>query len=129
MNNLFVVKFNKAQTEPFRADNNGNMPFIGTLLAGKAHNTIINGTIGIREGIEENVIYMCMNTEAPDYVNPETGEVSKQWNVTIISKVSPLELVALNQQLGAPQLLRNVAGAETPDNEEANADDLREGAM
>lgn len=94
---MFVAKFSQTTGAPFTSDKNGNMPFIGDVLAGKAKGTIINGTMFLREGLQPNKIYACENVE-------EEYEGKKQVRVNIISEVSLLEYSALRTQLGAPSV-------------------------
>jgi len=110
---MFVAKFNIAQSDPFTADKNGNFPFVGQVLAGAAQSSIVNGTMGTREGIVPNKMYLCENTQV-EYANPSTGEVSKIWNTTILSEVSVLEYAQLRTQLGAGRRV-----AESVETEEA----------
>lgn len=99
--NFFVAKF--ATVTPtadsnFATDKNGRLPVIGTILAGIAVGSIVNGTIFQRENLTEGKMYLCENyrdEEYPDY--PQTR---------IISEVSPLELLAMRKDLGEGKLVR-----------------------
>ncbi len=97
MNKLFVAKFAQTNNEPFIADKNGNMPYIGQVLAGVANGSIINGTIFEREGLEPNKLYLCQNTvdeEYPDNVQTE-----------VISTVSVTEFMDLRKSMGAGRIV------------------------
>ena len=93
---MFLAKFQQVNSDKFSADKNGNMPFIGEVLAGKATGTIYNGTMFHRENLLENRVYLCDNhidSEYPDNVQTR-----------IISEVSLLELQPLRTQLGEAKL-------------------------
>jgi len=92
---MFIAKFQQVNSEKFNPDKNGNMPFIGNVLAGKAKATLMNGTMFQREGLEPNKLYLCENTYNEEYENYDT---------TIISVVSLLEFSTLRTELGKPQL-------------------------
>ena len=89
---MFLAKFQQVNSDKFKADKNGNKPFIGEVLAGTATGTIYNGTMFRRENLHENRVYMCDNAIDPDY--PENVQTR------IISEVSLLELQPLRTQLG-----------------------------
>lgn len=93
---MFLAKFQQVTSDKFTADKNGNLPFIGEVLAGKSTGTIYNGTMFQRENLEENVVYACSNHTDEEY--PDNVQTK------IISKVSLLELNPLMTQLGKPQL-------------------------
>lgn len=90
---MFVAKFQQTSGAPFTADKNGNLPYIGTVLAGTAKGTLINGTMFVRDGLQPNKLYACENTVDPAY--PDNQQVE------IISEVSVLEYPQLRTQLGA----------------------------
>lgn len=100
---MFVAKFTQTSGAPFVADKNGNFPFIGTVVAGKATGSIINGTIVKREGIVSGKLYACENSIDPEY--PDNVQT------TMVSAVSILELVELRKELGAPSTVTVDAGA------------------
>lgn len=102
---MFIVKFNQTTGAPFKADKNGNFPLIGTLLAGKSRNSIINGTIAERENVQAGKLYLCQNTES-EY------EGTTQVNLEVISEVSPIELVGMIKQLGNPVQVKAESVAE-----------------
>lgn len=98
---MFLAKFTQTNNAPFVADKNGQMPFIGTVLAGTARGTIINGTMFQRDNLVPNKVYACENHVDPEY--PDNVQV------TIISEVSLIEFGALRAQLGEPRVNRTVA--------------------
>lgn len=100
---MFVAKFQQTSGTPFKADKNGNFPYIGTIAAGKATGSIINGTIFEREGLEANALYLCENSVDPEY--PENVQT------TVLSKVSALELVQMRKELGAAVNVQTLATA------------------
>lgn len=93
---MFLAKFQQVNSDKFSADKNGNMPFIGEVLAGKATGTIYNGTMFQRENLLENRVYLCDNHIDPEY--PDNVQTR------IISEVSLLELQPLRTQLGEAKL-------------------------
>ena len=85
---MFIAKFKQTDSELFKVDINSNKPFIGTLIAGTAKGTIINGTIFTREGLQENKAYLCHNV----YSEYEGKQVL---NTEVITEVNTLELQPL----------------------------------
>lgn len=108
MANLFVAKFSEVDNVngKFKADKNGNLPFIGEVVAGTAVATLLNGSQARTRGIEPHQLYLCENTKS-EFVNPNTGEVQEGDEVTVIAKVSTLELIQLRKELGSPRFVRN----------------------
>ena len=94
---MFVAKFTPTSGAPFIADKNGNYPYIGTVVAGKAKGSIINGTIFKREGLETNKLYLCDNSVDPEYPD------NQQTNV--IASVTISEFMELRTSLGAPSIV------------------------
>lgn len=94
---MFIAKFSPTSGAPFTADKNGVYPVIGTVIAGTATGTIINGTMFQREGLKTGKLYACENHIDPKY--PDNVQT------TVLSEVSLLELMELRAQLGAPKLL------------------------
>lgn len=111
---MFVAKFNQANSAKFKADKNGNYPFVGTVLAGTAQSTIINGTLGMQEGIESGASYLCENTPNEEY--PQYP------NTVIVGKVDMLQYAQLRTALGAPRLQQPVVDTETGEVVEAKAE-------
>lgn len=102
---MFIAKFNQTTGAPFVADKNGQMPFIGTIVAGTSKGSIINGTMFKREGLIPNKLYLCDNSVDPAY--PDNTQTD------VISEVSLLEFSELRAQLGAPKNTRTSAVAES----------------
>ena len=90
---MFVAKFNQTSGAPFTTDKNGNYPFIGTVLAGKAKGSIVNGTMFKREGLEANKLYLCDNSVDPDY--PDNVQT------TVVTSINVGEFMDLRTTLGA----------------------------
>lgn len=104
---MFLAKFSEvsANAKNFKADSKKNMPFIGTVLAGTARGTIINGTIFKSEGLLPNKTYACQNVT-------EMYQGKEQIRTQVIGEVSFLEFSELEQQLGAPQLIKSSDATE-----------------
>lgn len=100
---MFLAKFSQVSEEStvFEADKNGNLPYIGKILAGKAAASIINGTIFEREGLEVNTTYACMTEETTN----DDGETFV--NVVIIDKVPLRDFLPLSKELGKGVLIRD----------------------
>lgn len=112
---MFVAKFSQTSGAPFESDKNGNYPFIGEVMCGKATGTLINGTMFTRDGLQPNKLYACENyTE--DY------EGTTQTRVRIVAEVSIVEYMSLRTHLGAPQLNRDGSKSTTTATVEAEAD-------
>jgi len=94
---MFIAKFQEVNSTKFESDKNGNMPYIGEVLAGRATGTIINGTMFQREGLITNKAYLCRNVT-------EEYEGTDQVRTSVISEVSLLELKPLMDQLGSASL-------------------------
>jgi hypothetical protein len=109
---MFVAKFSQTNGEPFSSDKNGNMPFIGEVLAGKAKGTLINGTMFHREGLQPNKLYACENVE-------EEYEGRKQIRVRIIAEVSVIDYPQLRTALGAGKLEVSTSEVPATDSEDA----------
>lgn len=100
---MFVAKFTPTSDAPFTADKNGNFPYIGTVVAGKAKGSIINGTLFKRGGLETNKLYLCDNSVNPEY--PDNVQTD------VIASVTISEFMQLRTELGAPS---TVATVEAP---------------
>ena len=101
--NVFVARFDVVNNKnaKFEEDKNSNLPFIGTLLGGKAHSLIINGSVFKEQKLIPNKAYLCQNVERP-YVDPVTQESKIGVDVQILTVLSPLELVDALKEVGAP---------------------------
>ena len=105
---MFAAKFSQVSptSEVFEADKNLEMPFIGTVIAGIARGTLVNGTIFKREGYKPNAVYLCSNSE-------EEYDGEKRIVTNIISEVTnPLDILSLSERLGEGVLLRPKADEE-----------------
>lgn len=110
---MFIAKFQQVNSEKFIADKNGNMPFIGEVLAGKATATLMNGTMFQREGLEPNKLYLCDNTYNEEYDNMDTN---------VISVVSLLEYTELRTKLGKASISLYTKGTQAKEEVPAEAD-------
>ena len=90
---MFVAKFQQVQSDKFKSDKNGQKPFIGEVLAGTSHGSIINGTMFQRDGLLPNKLYACENYKEEGFDGVQTR---------IISEVSVIEFMSLRTALGAP---------------------------
>ena len=90
---MFIAKFTQVQanSERFEADKNGNMPFIGELLAGKSRGTLINGTMFEQNSLKPNTLYVCENID-------EEYEGKPQVRVQVISEITVMEFIALKKE-------------------------------
>ncbi len=102
---MFIATFQQVNSDKFTADKNGEMPFIGKLVAGPAKATLINGTVFKTQNYIPNRLYACQNVT----VTLEDGRTVQ--NVDIIAEVSVVDLPALMVTCGAPRL--NLVTAET----------------
>tara|TARA_R110000796_G_scaffold181330_1_gene297872 strand:+ start:26354 stop:26662 length:309 start_codon:yes stop_codon:yes gene_type:complete len=102
---MFVAKFQQVNSAKFNTDKNGNFPYIGEIIAGKATGSIINGTMFQREGLEPNRAYLCQNIT-------EEYDGKDQVRTAVISAVSLLELKPLMDQLGNASLDVNANSPE-----------------
>ena len=96
---MFVASFQQVNSDKFKADKNGEMPFIGKLICGKAKSSLINGSVFKQSNYIPNKLYACQTVD----VTLEDGRVVN--NVEIMDTVSVLELPTLIDKLGAPKLL------------------------
>ena len=108
---MFVATFQQVSSDKFKADKNGEMPFIGKLVAGPAKATLVNGTVFKTQNYLPNRLYVCQNVST----TLEDGRTVQ--NVDIIAEVSAVELPALSAQLGKPVL--NLVTVEETEEEPA----------
>ena len=101
--NVFVARFEVVNNKnaKFEEDKNSNLPFIGTLLGGKAHSLIINGSVFKEQKRIPGKAYLCQNVERP-YVDPITQESKVGVDVQILSVLSPIEIIEALKEVGAP---------------------------
>jgi hypothetical protein len=103
---MFVAKFNQVTSDRFTADKNGNMPFIGEVLAGSSRGALINGTMFHRNGFAPNKLYACENFTDEEY--PDSIQTR------IIAEVGIIEFMSLRTALGAPKNNYGTVAAEEP---------------
>lgn len=104
---MFVAKFQTVSgSDSFKPNKNGVLPTIGTILAGVATASIIDGSIFQREKLEENQAYLCENFTDENY--PEYP------SVRVIGKVSMLDLLQFRKELGEGRLHRATATEDAP---------------
>lgn len=98
---MFIAKFETVNnsTNKFKADRHGVLPLIGTVIAGHARGTIMNGTMFADRGYEQNKLYACQNVTVTDDKSGET-----YINTEIIGEVSIVEFVQLKKELGEPRV-------------------------
>ena len=103
MNNIFVASFDVVNNKnaKFEEDKNSNLPFIGTLLGGKARSLIINGSVFKEQKRIPNKAYLCQNVER-HYVDESTQEKRVGIDVQIMTVLSPIELIEALKEVGAP---------------------------
>tara|TARA_R110000796_G_scaffold194819_1_gene311175 strand:+ start:422 stop:778 length:357 start_codon:yes stop_codon:yes gene_type:complete len=98
--NTFLATFSQTNnTEIFSADINGNVPFIGKVLAGTSTGSIINGTMFQAENLVANTAYLCYN-EQLEY----KGKMITHCRV--ITQVNSGEIPALMSQLGVGRVVK-----------------------
>ena len=110
---MFIATFAQVNSNKFTADKNGEMPFIGKLIAGKSSATLINGSVFKHSNYEPNKLYACQNVTAD--VTLADGSVKTVTNCEIICTVSVTELPALVKELGAAHFIAAVAVEENAD--------------
>lgn len=104
---MFIAKFNTTLSDKFKANKHGVPPLIGTVLAGTATATIIDGTIFENAKNIEGQLYLCEN-------GVRTYEGKEYPTVDIVMPInSALEFISLRKEIGAGKLIR-VAAAATP---------------
>lgn len=106
---MFIATFSQTSSEKFtRSTQTGELPFIGTLVAGKAHGTIINHDIFVANQCVPNQMYLCTET-------PATKEGYEHlFNIVVLQPVTAVEAVTLLPTLGKPV---RIGATEKPVNE------------
>ena len=100
---MFIAKFSQTNSSKFKANHRQIMPFIGTVVAGIAEGSIIDGTMFESQQLEPNQLYLCDNYVDPGY--PDNVQT------TVIAKVSIIEFMELRKTLGAGKLVREAVNA------------------
>ncbi len=88
---FFIGKFSQAEGTNFKANKNGDRPFIGTVLAGTAHSTIIDGTMFRRTGLDINKMILCSNEQEP-------YEGVERWRCTAIAEADLASLILMQKE-------------------------------
>lgn len=101
----FVAIFNKVNNKngKFTEDKNDNLPLIGTIVAGRAHTSLINGSIFKERNLIEGSPYWC--TEEKVTVTTKDGIDKEVWNINVIGNVTPLQAMEMEKVLGAGKLI------------------------
>lgn len=95
---MFVAKFNQVNSEKFTPNKHGQMPYIGTVLAGIATASIIDAAI-FENGVNiPGQLYLCDN-------GTRMYEDKEYSTVEIIAPVSAMEFVQLRKEFGAAKLI------------------------
>jgi hypothetical protein len=105
----FVAVFNEVNNKnsKFNADRNDNLPFIGTIVAGVAHTSLINGTVFNTQKLSTKKPYWC--TEEKVMVTTADGIDKEVWNINVVAELSVIEAMQLEKELGAGKLIVEVA--------------------
>ena len=121
---MFIASFSQPRNqETFDQDTNGNLPMVGNVVAGEYHSSIINGTVFQNGNYTEGTLYLCKNSPAIGkdgnritVTNRTTGVTTPAWNTEIISKISVLELISAEKELGTPKRLvsKGLSGSSAP---------------
>lgn len=98
--NMFIASFTTVNSTKFKPNRHGVYPVIGSVQAGVATASLMDGTMFQRNGYTVGTLYLCKNVIDPEY--PDSPRVE------IISSVSPLELIASMATLGPGRLERMV---------------------
>ena len=96
MKGLFIATFAQVDSDKFTADRHEVMPYIGTVRAGTAKGSLVNGTIFEMNDYKEGQTYLCQNGT---WVDNE----GQSWVTTeIITEVSTIEFIQASKELGKP---------------------------
>lgn len=95
--NMFLASFSQvsSNSERFTADKNGNLPYIGNVVAGKSTSFIINGSVFEQQELKPRGMYLCQNV-------PQEYEGETYQTVSIVSEVSAIDIIPMSKQLGKP---------------------------
>jgi len=88
---FFIGKFSVAQGANFKANKNGDVPYIGTVLAGTAYSTIIDGTMFRQTGLDPNKMILCSNEQEP-------YEGVQRWRCTAIAEADLASLILMQKE-------------------------------
>lgn len=100
--NQFVARFNVVDNKnnKFEEDKNGNLPFIGKLMAGRAQSLLVNGSVFKREKYIPGKPYLCQTVETT-YVD-ENGETHNGLEVDLMMPLGVRDLMEALEDCGAP---------------------------
>ncbi len=112
---MFISKFNQVQSDKFTPNKHGQMPYIGTVVAGTAVATLIDATIFENGKNAEGQLYLCEN-------GSRTYEGKEYPTVDIVAPVTAMEFVQLRKELGAGKLITKKAEVVTEVTAPAGAD-------
>lgn len=94
---MFIATFNEARGTKMKTDKHQRLPFIGTVVAGTATGSIVNGTVFLNEGRKPGAYYHCVNepsTENPNWINTRIiGEVDFKGVLDALAVLGPGRLV------------------------------------
>ena len=103
---MFIAKFNQASSNAKNINPNrhGQMPYMGTVLAGIATTSIVDAVIFENGNNQPGALYLCENGER-EY----EGKVYP--TLEIVSAVTAIEYMSIRKELGAGKRV-TVAAAE-----------------
>jgi hypothetical protein len=109
---MFIAKFNQASSNAKNINPNrhGQMPYMGTVLAGIATTSIVDAVIFENGNNEPGKLYLCENGE-----REFEGKVYP--TLEIVSAVSAMEYMSIRKELGAGRRVSTTpveAKIETP---------------
>ena len=92
---MFIARFNQVSPESksFKENKKGLLPFIGTVVAGTATATIIDGSIFKSEGLTTGQLYLCDNG-VREYEGAELP------TVMVIGALTTMESITVLKELG-----------------------------
>ena len=101
----FVAIFNEVNNKngKFTQDSKENLPYIGTIVAGTAHTSLINGTVFKERNLIEGEAYWC--TEEKVTVPTKDGIDKEVWNIRPIKAVTELRAMEMEKVLGPGKLI------------------------
>lgn len=101
----FVAIFNEVNNKngKFTKDGNQNLPYIGIIVAGTAHTSLINGTVFKERNLIEGESYWC--TEEKVSITTKEGIDMEVWNIRPLKPVSMIEAMQAEKALGLGKLV------------------------
>lgn len=121
-NSMFVATaklLTAKKDEEVRLDVNGNQSVILIPVAGSCPDKrVLSGTVALNEGMAINNTYLINCTEGePD------AEYGRQFNFSIVSTMSVMEIMQSTQMLGQPRIVETDINAEREQEEEVVVDE------